>query len=279
MTEIKRKPFAKKSLGQNFLVDQGAIHAIVNEIPENAPLVLEIGPGRGAISEHLAMRAETFAILEKDDTLFPGIVEKIRHPHFFPFHGDALQFDFEQLWKKPNLAAETPLRVAANLPYNIATEILFRLLLLHKRIPLMVLMFQREVGERLAAESGSKTYGAISVAAQNHYKVEIIRILKPGAFRPQPKVHSVVLRFERRKTALIPAHTAEELAALHKLVGSAFRHRRKTVENSLMIELRRPRAEITALLQRSGVSPAARAESLTLNDFARLFQAFTQDTL
>lgn len=279
MTEPKPKRFAKKSLGQNFLVDQGAIQEIVHEVPENSPLVLEIGPGRGAISPYLAKRAQNFAILEKDDDLFPGIVEKIDHPNFFPFHGDALKFDFELLWQKTNLATSAPLIVAANLPYNIATEILFRLLFLHARIPLMVLMFQKEVGERLAAPSGSKTYGAISVAAQNHYAVEIIRVLKPGAFRPQPKVNSVVLRFARKASPAIATNSVSELSTLHKLVGSAFRHRRKTVENSLMIELKLPRAEITKLLQSARIEPSARAESLTLSDFDRLFQAYSRATL
>ncbi len=276
MTE-RRKQFAKKSLGQNFLIDQGAIDAIVNEIPENSPLVLEIGPGRGALTQRLAERAQNFAILEKDDTLFSEI--HVDHPHFFPFHADALEFNFGELWEKAKLPHTAPLWIAANLPYNVATEILFRLLFLQEKIPGMVLMFQKEVGERLAAESDSKTYGAISVAAQNHYEVEIVRTLKPGAFRPQPKVNSVVLRFRRRPEPVIAAQNSAELADLHKLVGKAFRHRRKTLENSLMIELKWPRQAVQNLLRAADVPVNSRAENLGLQDFGRLFHAYRQATL
>ena len=273
----RRKPFAKKSLGQNFLIDQGAIEAIVNEIPENSPLVLEIGPGRGALTQKLAERAENFAILEKDDALFSEI--RVEHPHFFAFHADALEFNFDELWKKAKLPDTAPLRIAANLPYNVATEILFRLLFLHEKIPLMVLMFQKEVGERLAAEPDSKTYGAISVAAQNHYEVEVIRTLKPGSFRPQPKVNSVVLRFRRRPVPIIPVQNEMELTGLHKLVGFAFRHRRKTLENSLMIELKWTRQAAQSLLQTAEIPVNSRAENLSLEDFGRLFRAYRQATL
>ena len=140
----RRSQFAKKSLGQNFLVDVVAIAKIAGSIPMATPLLLEIGPGRGALSVELFPRAEKFCVLEKDDLFAKNIGETIfvhgSRAHTV-FHADALAFDWERIWTESGSAAEVPLSVCANLPYNVATEIFFRLLKLRARIPLMVLMF------------------------------------------------------------------------------------------------------------------------------------------
>lgn len=278
----KREPkFAKKSLGQNFLVDKGAIAKIVESVPEGSPLLLEIGPGRGALSTELFRRAEKFCVLEKDD-LF---AEKIAGTLFihgsrnhFVFHADALEFEWERIWKESDSAPSTPLFVAANLPYNVATEILFRLLRMQERIPGMTLMFQKEVGQRIAAKPRTKEYGAISVAAQLFYDVKVQQILKPGAFRPSPKVDSIVLEFDRLPQPRLTLGSPERVAQFADLVRACFSHRRKTLENSLSMELGKikwahiaGKADLQERLRRVGIEGIRRAETLEIEEFGKLF--------
>lgn len=280
-----KERFAKKALGQNFLVDKGAISKIAGAIPERTPLLLEIGPGRGALTTELFARAEKFAVLEKDDLFAEKIggtlfIHGSRNHHVF--HGDALEFDWERIWQETETPAETPLAVASNLPYNVATEILFRLLDLQARIPLMVLMFQKEMGVRIAARSGTRDYGIVSVAAQNFYEIKVQQILKPGAFRPSPKVDSAVLEFRLRSEPLVklePARLKEFVA----LVKAAFSHRRKTLENSLSLELHRlkflkepSRKSLQAALASAGIEGIRRAETLSVQEFGALYRALSQ---
>lgn len=287
----EKKPtnrFAKKSLGQNFLKDQNAIAKIVESMPENTPLLLEIGPGRGAISTEIFKRAQKYAVLEKDDVF----AEKIEGTLFIHgsrnhtvFHADALEFDWERIWTDTGSDPSTPLSVAANLPYNVATEILFRLLDRDARIPYMVLMFQKEVGLRIAAKPRTKDYGIISVAAQNLYDVKIQQILKPGAFVPAPKVDSAVLEFRRREQPIVPTVDLEERRRFHDVVRVCFAHRRKTLDNSLAMEAHRigwakvqGKAAVLVKMQEAGIKPGVRAEELTVEDYGRLFRTLTPVT-
>lgn len=274
----RKEQFAKKSLGQNFLVDQNAIAKIVQAVPENTPYLLEIGPGRGALSTELYKRAQKFAVLEKDD-LFAEKIEGTLFIHgsrnHQVFHADALEFDWSKLWG--GLPQETPLTIAANLPYNVATEILFRLLGLQSKIPLMVLMFQKEVGQRIAGQPNSKNYGAISVATQLFYDVKIQQILKPGAFRPSPKVDSIVLEFHRRAQPRL-AFKPDEKDRFLAMVKACFAHRRKTLENSLSMEMARlwwvkgvGKAELQQILAKAGIDGMRRAETITIEEFGKLF--------
>jgi len=280
----ERKPvFAKKSLGQNFLVDQAAIARIVGSVPGNTPLLLEIGPGRGALSTELFKRAERFCVLEKDDIFAENIggtlfIHGSRNHHVF--HTDALDFDWNRLWVDSGAPAETPLTVCANLPYNVATEILFRLLGLGSRVDRMVLMFQKEVGVRIAAPAGTRDCGVISVAVQNLFAVKIQQILKPGAFRPSPKVDSAVLEFTRLEKPRVTLEGAEEQKQFVQLVRASFAHRRKTLENSLSLEsgqlawIREPsKAGLKVALEAAGVEGGRRAETVTIEEFGRMFRA------
>ncbi len=278
-----RERFAKKSLGQNFLVDKNAILRIAHSIPEKIPLLLEIGPGRGALSTELFPRAEKFCVLEKDDAFAQQIgttlfVHGSRQHHVF--HTDALEFDWEKVWTETNSPSDTPLHVAANLPYNVATEILFRLLALSSRIPFMVLMFQKEVGVRLAAAPGGRDYGIVSVAAQNLYDIKVQQILKPGAFRPSPKVDSAVLEMSRRSQPRVEFSSPESSKQFTNLVKCSFSHRRKTLENSLTFEMARlpwipekSRAFLQAALEKAGIAGNRRAETLTIEEFGELYRA------
>jgi 16S rRNA (adenine1518-N6/adenine1519-N6)-dimethyltransferase len=280
----ERKPvFAKKSLGQNFLVDQSAIAKIVGSIADKTPLLLEIGPGRGALSTELFRRAERFCVLEKDDIFAENIggtlfIHGSRNHHVF--HTDALEFDWNRLWVETGAPAETPLTICANLPYNVATEILFRLLGLGDRVDRMVLMFQKEVGVRIAAPAGTRDCGVISVAVQNLFAVKIQQILKPGAFRPSPKVDSAVLEFTRLEKPRVALEGAEEQKQFVQLVRASFAHRRKTLENSLSLEsgqlawIREPsKAGLKAALESVGVEGGRRAETISIEEFGRIFRA------
>lgn len=283
---MRKSPFAKKSLGQNFLVDKSAIARIAESIPADTELLLEIGPGRGALSAELWKRAKTFAVLEKDDQFAEQIgatlfVHGSRRHHVF--HADALDFDWEGLWRDAKLPPSTPLTVAANLPYNVATEILFRLLEIHGRVTRMTLMFQKEVALRIAAASGKKEYGGISVLAQNLYDVRLQQVLKPGAFRPSPKVDSAVLEFVRRPKPQVDLPDERSREAFSRLVKAAFGHRRKTLENSLGLESGklpwqrlRGKAAIQGLLREAGIDGMRRAETLSVTEFGELFRACEQ---
>lgn len=279
----RKNPFAKKSLGQNFLVDKSAIQKIVDSVPEKTDLLLEIGPGRGAISSEIWKKAKTFCVLEKDDVFAKEIGETLfvhgsRNHHVF--HTDALEFEWERLWTDTKLDKNTPLTVAANLPYNVATEILFRLLAMHTRIPRMTLMFQKEVALRIAAKPSTKAYGGISVLAQNIYDIQVQQILKPGAFRPSPKVDSAVLEFKRRERPQVEFKNESEKESFSKLVKAAFTHRRKTLENSLALEWGKlpwkkfqGKAALQSLLREANIDGMRRAETLTVLEFGALLRA------
>lgn len=269
--------FAKKSLGQNFLVDKKAIAKIAEGIPPATPLLLEIGPGRGALSTELFPRAKKFCVLEKDDLFAKEISETLfvhGSRNHFVFHADALEFDWERLWTESGSDAGTQLSVAANLPYNVATEIFFRLLKLRERIPVMVLMFQKEVAERIAAKEGSRDSGVLSVAAQVYYDVKVQQVLKPGAFRPSPKVDSAVLELRRREKPLLDFSSQEEFEAFLDLVRAGFSMRRKTLLNGLAMKLSHiPKARMESLLREIGIDPVRRAETLKIAEFGKLYRA------
>lgn len=278
-----RNVFAKKSLGQNFLVDKAAITKIASGVPEGTPLLLEIGPGRGALSTELFPKAEKFCVLEKDDIFAKEIAETLfvhGSRNHFVFHADALEFEWERIWTESGSAPDTQLSVCANLPYNVATEILFRLLKMRERIPLMVLMFQKEVAERIVAREGSRDSGVLSVAAQVFYEVKLQQILKPGAFRPSPKVDSAVLEIRRREKPLIELASQEEFERFLNLVRAAFAHRRKTLENSLGMEVGKlgwvktqSKAGVQEILKEIGIDGIRRAETLTIAEFGKLYLA------
>ena len=276
------QPFAKKSLGQHFLSDEKAILKIASAIPENTPLLLEIGPGRGAITSALSKRCQCFGLLEKDDNfvqIIPTLLKIEKHENFHVWHEDALNFDWERIWTDTNSPKEMPLMVASNLPYNVATEIFFRLLAHHKKIPLMVLMFQKEVGARLAAKAATKSYNHVSILAQNAYEVEIQQILKPGAFTPPPKVESAVLVFKHRPELLVPFETQEQESRFTRLLRASFTHKRKTVQNSIQMESHQlPWSNLAkkefflSALEHAKIDPKQRAETIAIQNFGELFR-------
>jgi 16S rRNA (adenine1518-N6/adenine1519-N6)-dimethyltransferase len=272
---------AKKSLGQNFLVDQNALTKIAELVPGDTELLLEIGPGRGALTELLAQRCEHICLLEKDEALLASTRTQLllqKREAKATWAEDALDFDYSKIWTDTGLSTSTPLGVAANLPYNVATEILFRLLELRERIPWMVLMFQKEVAKRIAAKPGNRDYGTISVLVQNYYEASEALRLKPESFRPRPKVESSVVYFERLDKPQLE-FTPYEWERFRSFIREAFRYRRKTLGNSLNMgkfgpSIRRGFASPAprVALERANIDAQLRAETLSLQDFGRLFR-------
>jgi 16S rRNA (adenine1518-N6/adenine1519-N6)-dimethyltransferase len=262
-------PRAKKRLGQNFLVDESYARRIVRALaPRAGETLVEIGPGRGALTALLLESGARVVAVEFDRELvghlrgrFGGVEE------FKLVEADALEVDF---CSEVEPAREA--RVVANLPYNISTAILQRLLEQHRCLTEFVLMLQREVVERITALPGSSERGYLTVLVEAFCESEALFDVPPGAFRPVPKVWSTVARLRVRET--ISAGADEKLFT--RLVGACFAQKRKTIFNNL----RSAPEDLSALVESAGgvvnllgaanVDPQRRAESLTLGEWAAL---------
>ncbi|HUR98422.1 MAG TPA: 16S rRNA (adenine(1518)-N(6)/adenine(1519)-N(6))-dimethyltransferase RsmA [Pyrinomonadaceae bacterium] len=252
-----RHPFAKKSLGQNFLEDQGVIERILQAFdPRPEDTVLEIGPGRGALTERLIDRAGRVYALEFDRDLAPMLRERFGgRENFVLVEGDAMKIDFRGLD-----AAGDKLRLIANLPYNISTAILQRLFSCAEIFEDCVLMFQREVVERITAKPCSSERGYLTVLVEAHFSVERLFDVAPSAFRPVPKVWSSVVRFVPTER---PLPDPERFRAL---VAAGFAQKRKTILNNL--KNRYPDAD--PALRTAGIDSSRRAETLSLEEWIRV---------
>lgn len=252
-------PPANKRLGQNFLIDPNIVRKIVATAelsPEDT--VLEIGPGRGALTEALSHAGGRVVALEIDPHLHRLLQERqVDWPNVEFVAADALTYPLETV--------STGAIVVANLPYYISTPLLFRLLEHRNRFPRMVLMLQNEVADRLVAKAGSADYGVLSVMAQ--YAADITKAFRVSAqcFRPRPEVDSAVVLLRTKKQTLPP----QEESTFARLVKAAFAHRRKTLVNSLRDEGYQPQVVMTALAD-TGITATARAETLTLGQFMQL---------
>lgn len=256
-------PRANKRLGQNFLIDPNIVRKIVAlaEVSQETH-VLEIGPGRGILTEALCKAARQVTAVEIDPRLHAYLVERqAEFPNLTLVLDDALTYSFENL--------PTGTVVVANLPYYISTPLLFRLLEHRNRIPRMVLMLQNEVADRLVAKPGTSDYGVLSVMAQ--YAADITKAFRVSAqcFRPRPEVGSaiVLLRTEERREL-----RQEEEPKFAALVKAAFAHRRKTLVNSLRNE-GYDQKQVTDALVSLDLSPSIRAEVLGLDQFMQLTRA------
>ena len=252
-------PPANKRLGQNFLIDQNIVRKIV-AAAELTPgdTVLEIGPGRGILTDALSHAAHRIIAVEVDAGLCRLLeARRIEWQNVDLVCADALTHPFETV---PAGAV-----VVANLPYYIATPLLFKLLAHRPRFPRLVLMLQNEVADRLVAGPGDADYGILSVMAQ--YAAEIRKAFKVSGncFRPRPEVGSAVVLLRPRESLLAPAEEARFAA----VVKGAFAHRRKTLVNSLRDEGYQP-AVVSEALAAMKVTPAVRAEMLTLEQFMEL---------
>jgi 16S rRNA (adenine1518-N6/adenine1519-N6)-dimethyltransferase len=263
---------AKKSLGQNFLLDLNLTRKIARAANPQGATIYEVGPGPGGLTRALLMEGAARVIaVERDERCLPAL-EDIAHA--FPGRltivpADALALDEAKLFAEQGI--ETPVKIAANLPYNIGSALLVKWLTQQTWPPFwqsLTLMFQREVAERIAAKPASKEYGRLSILTQWRSRAKILFDVSPRAFTPPPKVTSSILHIEPLAEPVAPAR----LADLEAVTAAAFGHRRKMLRQSL--KSLTPNAE--ALLTAAGIDPTERAERLTIADFAALARAHRQ---
>jgi len=246
---------AKKHLGQHFLNDKNAAQRIADALDPKLGFtqVLEVGPGMGVLSDFLLQKEdfETF-LIDIDDESIEFLQDK--YPQLGPrlIHGDFLNLDFSQYFGDK-------MAVIGNYPYNISSQILFKILEERDRVVQMAGMFQKEVAERCVAKPGSKEYGILSVFLQAYYNVEYLFTVKAGAFNPPPKVLSGVMRMTRNTTSQLDCD--EKL--FWKVVKAGFNQRRKTLRNSLSGVVPKDKMSDNPLYE-------LRAERLTVADFVTL---------
>jgi len=244
----------RKRFGQNFLVDEAAIAAIVDAIaPQPRDRVVEIGPGLGALTRPLSGRLEHLHAIELDRDIIARLRAELPATRVTLHEGDALRFDFSALGPR--------LRVVGNLPYNISTPLLFHLAQHAAAILDIHVMLQKEVVERMVAAPSTSEYGRLSVMLQYRFDMEKLLDVPSAAFRPVPRVESAVLRMT--PIVRLP-HPARDETAFGRIVAAAFSQRRKTLRNALRAHFK------GADLEKLGVDPGLRAQDLRIEDFVRL---------
>tara|TARA_B100000767_G_scaffold273912_1_gene305402 strand:- start:1644 stop:2498 length:855 start_codon:yes stop_codon:yes gene_type:complete len=278
--QTPKKHQARKRFGQNFLHDQGIIRHIVACIrPKPEQRIVEIGPGLGAITEHLLATTGHLDVVELDRDLLPYLrIAFASYGDNLRIHeADALQFDFRSLISD-NLSADSPsttgsntkqglLRIVGNLPYNISTPLIFHLLSYTDLITDMHFMLQKEVVLRLAAGAGTNNYGRLSIMAQYFCRIDNLFEVPPEAFDPRPKVDSAIVRMAPYTE--LP-HTAHNFKHFEQLVKSGFAQRRKTLRNNLK------GIADDEQLQSLGIDPSIRPERLTVGDFVAISNLLIQ---
>ena len=258
----KKYPKARKRFGQNFLNDQAIIDDIVAAIdPQKGQHMVEIGPGRAAITQPLLQNCDQLDVIELDRDLVPLLQARFAEFEFLTIHqADALSFDYRSL-----VVQGENLRVIGNLPYNITTPLLFHLLDQADIIDDMCFMLQKEVVQRICAQPGGKQYGRLSIMVQHQCQAELLFIVPPEAFDPIPKVESAIIYLrpltERRGGNIC-------LKSLRKLVTQAFSQRRKTIANTLK------KVVSHELLLSVGIDLEQRPETISVEQYVALTHAW-----
>ena len=257
-----------KKLGQNFLIDAGIVQGIVDAAQIHpGDHVLEIGPGIGTLTQGLAEAGADVTAVELDKKLPAVLAETLKaYDRVRIVPGDILKVDI------PALMGQEPFKVVANLPYYITTPILMTLLERRLPITMMVTMVQKEVAERMTARPGSRSYGALSVAVQYYTEREIVLNVPPRSFIPAPEVDSVVIACRVRS---VPAVKVSEEKMFFRVVRAAFGQRRKTLANALRGG-GFPKEQVRAAMERAQMDPQRRGETLSLEEFGRLADAFAE---
>ena len=284
MPKVSAAPSSRRKpkLGQHFLVDPSARARIAEALGDiSQSTVLEIGPGRGALTSLLAQRARRLIAIELDRVLAAQLRMNLAlAPNVEIIEGDILAIDFDTIFgpkpgsTRPGMNHQPePVEVVGNLPYFITSDILLRLFQYRKYFETMVLMVQREVADRLAARPGGREYGLLSATAQLYARVETLFTLPPGAFSPPPKVHSTVLRLTitpKLESLQVPEDGFIDFLKL------SFGQKRKTLWNNLKTAYD-PKL-LRAALEKAGVKPTVRAETLSLEQTAALFRGLLDGT-
>lgn len=266
----------KKSLGQNFLTEPNILQKIVAtaEIDEHTN-VIEVGPGIGALTEHLARAAHQVLAFEIDDRLIPVLEDTLSpYDNISVVHNDILKVDLK---KETEYFDQTlPIKVVANLPYYITTPIIMGLFESHVPIESITVMVQKEVADRMQVGPGTKDYGALSLAVQYYAEPYIVANVPPNCFMPRPKVGSAVIRLTRHKE---PPVQVENEKLMFQIIRASFNQRRKTLANGLnnSPEIHLPKEVITTAIESLGKGPSVRGEALTLQEFAMLSDRINQN--
>ncbi|OXS53278.1 16S rRNA (adenine1518-N6/adenine1519-N6)-dimethyltransferase [Bacillus sp. V-88] len=261
----------KKSLGQNFLIDPN----ILRNITEYAGLsektaAIEIGPGIGALTEHLARTSGKVVAFEIDQRLIPILDDTLSpYDNVKIINEDILEADVEAIINR-ELEGFDDIMVVANLPYYVTTPIILKLLM--ERLPIrgICVMLQKEVGDRISAQPGTKAYGSLSIAIQYYTEAEMVMTVPKTVFMPQPNVDSAVIRLTKRERPPVEVISEDFLFTVTR---SSFAQRRKTILNNLTSQLPQGKEKkelILEALSQAGVEPTRRGETLTIQEFGRL---------
>lgn len=264
----------KKSLGQNFVIDRNILIKMVDHagITEESG-VIEIGPGIGALTEQLAKKSKKVLAIEIDQRLIPVLQETLApYANVTVVHADFLKVNIKNLIEEyfPDI---DDIVIAANLPYYVTTPIIMKCL--EEQIPFrtMIVMVQKEVGDRLSAQPGTKSYGSLSIAVQYYTTVEMIMHVSSSVFMPKPNIDSAIIRLTKRERPLVEVRDEKFFFTVTRV---SFAHRRKTIINNLQSGLpggKEKKAWILKALEQAGIAPERRGESLTIEEFARLSDA------
>ena len=265
----------QKKFGQNFLIDSHVLEKIIAAAGVTKDdFVLEVGPGIGTMTQYLAESAREVVAVEIDRNLIPILEDTLSaYDNVSVINEDILKLDIGRLVEEKN--GGKPIKVVANLPYYITTPIIMGLFESHVPIENITVMVQKEVADRMQVGPGTKDYGALSLAVQYYAEPYIAANVPPNCFIPRPGVGSAVIRLTRHQT---PPVTVEDERLLFGLIRAAFNQRRKTLQNALnnSQELNLPKERIVAAIESLGVSPTVRGEALTLEQFARLANYFSE---
>ncbi|REB11442.1 16S rRNA (adenine(1518)-N(6)/adenine(1519)-N(6))-dimethyltransferase RsmA [Sporosarcina sp. BI001-red] len=261
----------KKSLGQNFLIDPNILKNIIYHAGiDKKSGVIEIGPGIGALTEHIARAAGKVVAYEIDDRLLPVLEDTLSpYSNVLVIHQDILDVDLNAAIEE-HFSDVDEVTVVANLPYYVTTPIIMKFLMGKVPIERMVIMMQHEVADRITAVPGTKAYGSLSIAIQYYMDAEVAMIVPRTVFMPQPNVESAVLRLSRKTEP--PASVIDE-EFLFKVARGSFVQRRKTILNNLQTSLPQGKAKKEAILEalaKAGIDPIRRGETLSIEEFANL---------
>jgi 16S rRNA (adenine1518-N6/adenine1519-N6)-dimethyltransferase len=268
---------AKKSLGQNFIVDTNILDKIVaaGEVDEHTT-VIEVGPGIGALTEQIAKRAGQVIAFEIDDRLLPVLEDTLSpYKNITVLHQDVLKADLAT-FKEDYLKDAERVVVIANLPYYITTPIILGFLESELELDAMVLMMQKEVANRLSATPSTKAYGSLSIAVQYYMHAEVVFTVPKTVFMPQPNVDSAVIRLTPKEQ---PEVELENEAFFFQIARASFVQRRKTLWNNLKVAYGKDKIvleKVKQAVEKAGIDPTRRGETLTIKEFGELANALVE---